>query len=156
MNAKASQVTGVSKNVKAARHWPLWGEFIGDWWIQRASNAENVSICWRHHDDCTGPRFLRKISRISICGMANQLQTYKNEWKYDRLRNIDILWTVGHQRSCICRWEIVKSSNKIFLCIYKTHLSRGSNLIFFERSETISHLTGQLPIKFATSLPIAR
>ena len=30
---------------------PLWGEFTGDWWIpvQGASNAENVSIWWRHH-----------------------------------------------------------------------------------------------------------
>ena len=27
------------------------GEFTGDWWIprKRASNAENVSIWWRHH-----------------------------------------------------------------------------------------------------------
>ena len=32
-------------------HWPLWGEFTGDRWILRkmASNAENVSIWWRHH-----------------------------------------------------------------------------------------------------------
>ena len=30
----------------------LWGEFSGDRWIpaQRASNAENVSIWWRHHN----------------------------------------------------------------------------------------------------------
>ena len=36
---------------KALRHWPWWGEFTGDLWIpaQRASNAENVSIWWRHH-----------------------------------------------------------------------------------------------------------
>ena len=39
------------RNIKARRHWPLWGEFTGDWSIppQRASNAENVSIWWRHH-----------------------------------------------------------------------------------------------------------
>ena len=37
--------------MKAPRHWPLWGEFTGDRWIrtQMASNAENVSIWWRHH-----------------------------------------------------------------------------------------------------------
>ena len=30
---------------------PLWGEFTDDQWIppQRASDAENVSIWWRHH-----------------------------------------------------------------------------------------------------------
>ena len=36
------------ENIKAPRHWPL----CGDRWIPRtmASNAENVSIWWRHHE----------------------------------------------------------------------------------------------------------
>ena len=34
-----------SKHIKAQRHWPLWGEFPA----QKASNAENASIWWRHH-----------------------------------------------------------------------------------------------------------
>ena len=40
----------IKENIKAPRHWPLWGEFTGDRWIpaQRANNAENVSIWWRH------------------------------------------------------------------------------------------------------------
>ena len=44
----------IKENIKAPRHWPLWGEFNGDRWIpaQRASNAENVSIWWRHHHRC--------------------------------------------------------------------------------------------------------
>ena len=45
MGAMASQITGVSifiqpfvqayvkENIKTPRHWPLWGEFIGDRWI---------------------------------------------------------------------------------------------------------------------------
>ena len=43
------------ENIKAPRHWPLWGEFTGDppphppTHTQRASSAENVSIWWRHH-----------------------------------------------------------------------------------------------------------
>ena len=39
------------ENIKAPRLWPLWGEFTGDRWFPRtrASNAENVSIWWRHH-----------------------------------------------------------------------------------------------------------
>ena len=63
MGAMASQNTSVSivssiffqaeikENVNAPRHWPLWGDFTGDRWIpaQRASNAENISIWWRHH-----------------------------------------------------------------------------------------------------------
>ena len=61
MNAMASQITGfpivystvcsgaVKKNVKAPRHWPLWGEFTGEFPAHRASNAENVPIWWRHH-----------------------------------------------------------------------------------------------------------
>ena len=41
----------IKENIKALRHWPLWGEFTGDRWnpTQRASNAENVSIWWRHN-----------------------------------------------------------------------------------------------------------
>ena len=39
----------IKENIKARRHWPLWGEFTGDFPVQRASNAENVSIWWCHH-----------------------------------------------------------------------------------------------------------
>ena len=41
----------IKENIKASRHWPLWAEFTGDRWIPHtmASNAENVSIWWRHH-----------------------------------------------------------------------------------------------------------
>ena len=35
----------INENIKAPRHWPLWGEFPA----QRASNAENISIRWRRH-----------------------------------------------------------------------------------------------------------
>ena len=41
------------RNIKALCYWPLWGEFTGDrtgeFPAQRASNAENVFIRWRHH-----------------------------------------------------------------------------------------------------------
>ena len=40
------------ESIKAPRHWPLWGEntpVVGEFPAQRASNAENVSIWWRHH-----------------------------------------------------------------------------------------------------------
>ena len=46
MNAMTSQITsltivysivysGIKDNIKAPRHWPLWGEFTGDRWIPR-------------------------------------------------------------------------------------------------------------------------
>ena len=41
----------IKENIKAPRHWPLCGEFTGtgEFPTQMASNAENVSIWWRHH-----------------------------------------------------------------------------------------------------------
>ena len=60
MSTMASQITRVSivaqmivreqikENIKAPRHWSLWGEPLvtGGFHSQRASNAENVSIGW--------------------------------------------------------------------------------------------------------------
>ena len=59
MSAPASHITGVpllsqalaqqvqiTENIKAPRHWSLWGEFPA----QRANNAGNVSIRWRRHE----------------------------------------------------------------------------------------------------------
>ena len=43
--------TQIKENIKAPRHWPLCVEFTGtgEFPAQMASNAENVSIWWRHH-----------------------------------------------------------------------------------------------------------
>ena len=43
--------TQIKENIKDPRHWPLCGEFTGtgEFPAQMASNAENVSIWWRHH-----------------------------------------------------------------------------------------------------------
>ena len=65
-SAMASEITGVSMvcstvcsdadqrkhQVPRPRRWLLWGEFTGDRWIPltKASNAENGSIWWRHHE----------------------------------------------------------------------------------------------------------
>ena len=42
----------IKENTKAPRHWPFCGEFTGtsEFTTQMASNGENVSIWWRHHD----------------------------------------------------------------------------------------------------------
>ena len=41
----------IRENIIVPRHWPLWGipPVTGGFPSQRASNAENVSISWRHH-----------------------------------------------------------------------------------------------------------
>ena len=41
----------IKENIKVLRHWPLCGEFTGTdgFPAQRASNAENFFIWWRHH-----------------------------------------------------------------------------------------------------------
>ena len=42
----------IKENIKAPRYWPSCGEFTGagEFPAQRASNAGDVSIWWRHHD----------------------------------------------------------------------------------------------------------
>ena len=63
MGAMASQITSLTivtqpfiraqakENIKAPRHWPSCGESpgTGEFPAQMASNAENISIWWRHH-----------------------------------------------------------------------------------------------------------
>ena len=41
----------IKENIKASRHWALWGEFTGDRWIPhtKGSDVENISSPWRHH-----------------------------------------------------------------------------------------------------------
>ena len=66
MGMIASQITSLTivystvysgsdeKNIQALRHWPLRGEITvtGEFPAEMASNAENVSIWWRHHVTC--------------------------------------------------------------------------------------------------------
>ena len=57
-----------NKTSKPPRHWPLCGEFTGHRWIpstQRASNAENVFLWWRHH-----VQFIYNV-RTVICMLCN-------------------------------------------------------------------------------------
>ena len=54
MGAMASQITSLTivyskSNIKTPRHWP--SPVTGEFPAQMASDAENVSIWWRHHDE---------------------------------------------------------------------------------------------------------
>ena len=44
----------IKENIKAPGNWPLCGEFTGtgEFPAQMASNVENLSISWRHHNTC--------------------------------------------------------------------------------------------------------
>ena len=55
----------IKVNIKALCHWPLCGEFTGtgEFPAQRASNAENVSIWWRHHEIFQDMLLVRVIPR---------------------------------------------------------------------------------------------
>ena len=52
----------IKQGIKAPRHWPLCWELTGtgEFPAQMASNAENVSTWWRHHDrtDTAGCSYL--------------------------------------------------------------------------------------------------
>ena len=72
----------IKENIKAPRLWPLWGEFTGDRWIprQRTSNAENVSIWWRHHE------FALFLNRCVVLKQSYVIQeTYSDEFIFDPL-----------------------------------------------------------------------
>ena len=93
MNTTASQIPAwrlftqpfihaqIKENSQAPHHWPLCGEFTGDRWIPRTrvSNAENISIRWRHvrswSFDCPPPfecyTMGPKASLISVLNVAN-------------------------------------------------------------------------------------
>ena len=86
MTTMASQITSLTvvysivysgtdqRNTKAPRHWPLCGEFTGtgEFPAQRASNAENASILWRHHDSLYDKRIpvFHEGRMISICHLS--------------------------------------------------------------------------------------
>ena len=58
----------IKENIKAPCHWPLCGDFTGDRWIPRTtgSNAENVSIWWRHNDCLTSKEIPIITIRLSF------------------------------------------------------------------------------------------
>ena len=65
--------TQIKENIKAPRHWPLCGEFIAtdEFPAQRASNAENGPIWWRHHEICT---------RLTLCCGLISVNVLPRNW----------------------------------------------------------------------------
>ena len=154
MSATASQITGLTtvysgtdqRKSKAPRHWPLWGEFTGDRWIPRikASNAENVSIWWRHYEipQCTSPishntPFRKEMcifmSWMVHCGMRDRCIT-----GFVNLVYCSIALT------CISKIHTIWKSTNISFCDVTQILWRNadhqqaiSTIVYSERNDTI-------------------
>ena len=100
MSAIASQITGVSivvqtqikENIRAPRHWPLSREFTGDreFLAQRTSNAENVSIWWRHNEIFMPARNLHAASPCATHGWSKIT---------DSTRNASTCWSIYYTTS---------------------------------------------------------
>ena len=58
----------IKENIKALRPWPMCGEFTvtGEFPAEMASNAENVSIWWRHHGTGASRRLSQGAQAKSI------------------------------------------------------------------------------------------
>ena len=89
-------MTQIKENLKAPRDWPLWGEspVTGKFPAQRTSNAENVSIWWRHQVT------IEKTSKLRITDHASG-KFIGALWIY-RISNresVSILWR-HHYPSC--------------------------------------------------------
>ena len=71
----------IKENIKAPRHWPLWA-VTGGFPSQRASNAKDVSIWWRHCDHSIVPLLLLPLTDgvVSIPDNASYRKTSKNSW----------------------------------------------------------------------------
>ena len=76
----------INENIKAPLHWTFWGEFTSEFPTQRASNAENVSIWWRHQVYCCEGN----NGRALVCQMANDTM-YKFIW-YTYIYTILVAW----------------------------------------------------------------
>ena len=84
--------TQIKENIKASRHWPLCGEFTGPRWIpaQMASNAENVSIWWRHYGWC-----IHTLINCNITRSGNELSPFSTGTK--PIHKLILTWTISNK-----------------------------------------------------------
>ena len=82
MGANASQITSltmltqlfiqsqIKENIKAPRHWPLLGEFSGDWWIPDKGPVTRKMISF---DDVIMDYILALMQSVSLLHLASKL-----------------------------------------------------------------------------------
>ena len=100
----------IKGNITAPCHWPFWGEFAGGLWIplQRASNAGNVSIWWRHYVWFVSDFFFR---------WGVFARSFRSLWSGNFSNNFQ--WNV-YQIS-ICSWSYIRKcrlQNVVFRQIF--------------------------------------
>ena len=95
----------IKENIKAPRPWPMCGEFTvtGEFPAEMASNAENVSIWWRHHGDGrVTPCITGSASKIDLIILYNipadraqpgQVNTYSHAYLHHYVYIQDVLIT---------------------------------------------------------------
>ena len=73
--------TQIKENIKAPRHWPVCWDFTGtgEFPAQQASNAENVSIWWRHHDQTNCDSIT--VQRPMTCFFNTFFFIYRNAYR---------------------------------------------------------------------------
>ena len=96
--------TQIKENIKAPCHRPLCGEFTGDRWIpaQMASNAENVSIWWRHHV-CIARDFIMADFTLTVyCSVPMIPVLVKQTWRISINLSIICLDNTLHPKRYTC------------------------------------------------------
>ena len=95
MSTVASQITGVSivystvcsgadqRNIKTPRHWPMWGELIGDRWIPLTKGQYNGKCLHLMTSSC---RNTFATSLYSIIFLLKTWHVLQRCWHFDILR----------------------------------------------------------------------
>ena len=132
MGAIASQITSLAivysivyscwdqRNIKFPRHWPLCEEFTGtgEFPAQMPSNAENVSIWWRHHDRSILPMFLKSASMTLVYTIVPDPGTLMNivnlgSW-FSHQAHGALAWRHYERHGVWNHWQIDCLLNRVF------------------------------------------
>ena len=114
----------IQEHIKALRHWPLCGEFTGDRWIPRTkgSNAENVSIWWRHH---SAMAWCCQATSHSLCQCSRSMSPYGDTRPHELMYNIYQMFPIANVIYMLlpsfCVWAFLPAS------IYWCNISTGAN-----------------------------
>ena len=157
MSAMASQITSVSmvcstvvqtqinENIKAPRHWPLWGEFTGDQWIPLTKGQQRgkwyhlmTSSCF-----CFVPRHMlwQVFPRLGV-----RLLLKSHSFSYIK------------PFTCQCKpdqYLCIGQSRQYHLQITELFMMTSSNENFFRATDPLcGEITG--PSEFRTERPVTR
>ena len=111
-------------NIKAPRHWPLWGEFTGRCIPRtKACNSENVSIWWHHHE-VRQPQTVYQPDYMGIVYLG-YLPIYANSIIISK-RNV-LTWR--HHYTTHCSITCVISYVVIFSCLLLFPILKPPNVL---------------------------